>query len=33
MECLNDLQRKGTYTRNRHRWVGREYLGARDYSL
>ena len=29
----NDLQQEGTCTRNRHRWVGREYLGARDNSL
>lgn len=26
----NDLQQKGTYTQNQHKWVGREYLGVRD---
>ncbi|KAH1194127.1 Photosystem I P700 chlorophyll a apoprotein A1 [Glycine max] len=29
----NDLQQMGTCTRNRHRWIGREYLEARDHSL
>jgi len=30
---IGTIRQVGTCTRNRHRWVGREYLGARDNSL